>query len=113
MPSEEIGKGTEQQAPQPAPAPASSRSQAWTLKAVAAGIVAAAIGVNLWLANSFTRPGWTVYGSKPIDWNSRRQEVEDAFISSWDAYSKYAWGQLLIIYTYEGQSRSQLSLMEC
>ncbi|KAF3387458.1 Mannosyl-oligosaccharide 1,2-alpha-mannosidase [Penicillium rolfsii] len=26
-------------------------------------------------------------------WNSRREEVKDAFVTSWDAYAKYAWGK--------------------
>ncbi|KAH6864713.1 mannosyl-oligosaccharide 1,2-alpha-mannosidase [Alternaria rosae] len=28
----------------------------------------------------------------PSEWENRRQQVKDAFVSSWDAYSKYAWG---------------------
>lgn len=28
-------------------------------------------------------------------WNSHREEVKDAFATSWDAYAKYAWGKLI------------------
>lgn len=28
----------------------------------------------------------------PVDWNARREEVKQAFVSSWDAYEKYAFG---------------------
>jgi hypothetical protein len=31
------------------------------------------------------------------EWDNRRQQVKDAFISSWDAYSKYAWGAALLL----------------
>lgn len=27
-------------------------------------------------------------------WEGHRNEVKEAFVSSWDAYSKYAWGKL-------------------
>jgi mannosyl-oligosaccharide alpha-1,2-mannosidase len=27
-------------------------------------------------------------------WAEHRGEVKDVFVSSWDAYSKYAWGRL-------------------
>ncbi|KAL3426365.1 glycosyl hydrolase family 47 [Phlyctema vagabunda] len=32
---------------------------------------------------------WT----KVPNWDARREEVKNAFVISWDAYSKYAWGQ--------------------
>ncbi|PMD22249.1 glycoside hydrolase family 47 protein [Hyaloscypha hepaticicola] len=31
--------------------------------------------------------------STTVDWDARREEVKEAFITSWDAYSKNAWGQ--------------------
>ena len=34
-------------------------------------------------------------------WDRHRKEVKDAFVTSWDAYVKYAWGrliQLLLLY---------------
>lgn len=91
--SEQTRRGSEHQ-----PATASSYSPAWILKAVAAGIIAVALGGNLWLQGSFPELSWAGYGSKSIDWDSRRRDVKEAFISSWNAYSKYAWGQLLKIY---------------
>lgn len=49
--------------------------------------------------------GWYLQGSnldsvldhvRPINedsfWAGHREEVKDAFVTSWDAYSKYAWG---------------------
>ncbi|TEA13808.1 Mannosyl-oligosaccharide 1,2-alpha-mannosidase [Colletotrichum sidae] len=30
--------------------------------------------------------------SRFADWDERRENVKDAFMTSWDAYSKYAWG---------------------
>ena len=31
--------------------------------------------------------------SKNVDWNERRDRVRDAFVISWDAYEKHAWGK--------------------
>ncbi|KAF6825682.1 Mannosyl-oligosaccharide 1,2-alpha-mannosidase 1 [Colletotrichum plurivorum] len=42
--------------------------------------------------NALTLPDQTVQ-SQAIDWNARREEVRDAFVTSWDAYAKYAWGK--------------------
>lgn len=28
-------------------------------------------------------------------WDSHKEEVKDAFVTSWDAYAKYAWGKLI------------------
>ncbi|KAK1991905.1 family 47 glycosyl hydrolase [Colletotrichum falcatum] len=38
--------------------------------------------------------GHTHYTPKSqfADWDERRDEVKDAFVTSWDAYKKYAWG---------------------
>jgi mannosyl-oligosaccharide alpha-1,2-mannosidase len=33
-------------------------------------------------------------GSKLVDWDHRREEVKNAFIGSWDAYARHAWGEL-------------------
>lgn len=35
-------------------------------------------------------------GRRKIDWNARREQVKEAFISSWDAYDQYAWGMLFL-----------------
>lgn len=39
--------------------------------------------------------GFGHYGSGLVDWNSRREQVKDAFVTSWDAYAKHAWGEWL------------------
>jgi hypothetical protein len=28
-------------------------------------------------------------------WDTHREEVKDVFVTSWDAYAKYAWGKLI------------------
>lgn len=33
-------------------------------------------------------------GGKKVDWEGRRERVVEAFELSWDAYSRYAWGEL-------------------
>jgi hypothetical protein len=34
-------------------------------------------------------------------WDSHREEVKDAFVTSWDAYAKYTWGKSIdsLVYT--------------
>jgi mannosyl-oligosaccharide alpha-1,2-mannosidase len=36
---------------------------------------------------------WRSAQTTPEEWESRRGQVKDAFVSSWDAYTKYAWGE--------------------
>ena len=61
-----------------------------TRRTLVAGLVALAVGLVLCLKTSQTEPGdWT---SRAVDWDKRREKVKEVFISSWDAYSKYAWG---------------------
>ncbi len=45
---------------------------------------------NVETALDFFRP---VY--RDSYWDSHREEVKDAFVTSWDAYAKYAWGKLI------------------
>ena len=66
---------------------------------IVAAIALSVILLILWLSTSSTssaRPrkrGWFWSGRKNIDiWESRREEVKDAFIQSWDGYSQFAWG---------------------
>jgi len=59
-------------------------------KALAA--VALAVGLILWLQG--TQIEQAHHTSRAVYWDNRREEVKEAFISSWDAYSKYAWGSL-------------------
>ncbi|KAF6822030.1 Mannosyl-oligosaccharide 1,2-alpha-mannosidase 1 [Colletotrichum musicola] len=42
--------------------------------------------------SALTLPDQTVQ-SQAIDWNARREEVREAFVTSWHAYAKYAWGK--------------------
>ncbi|KAH8903551.1 glycoside hydrolase family 47 protein [Coniochaeta sp. PMI_546] len=37
--------------------------------------------------------GWSHYRSGLADWNHRREEVKQAFVTSWDAYAQNAWGE--------------------
>ncbi|KAF2807610.1 mannosyl-oligosaccharide 1,2-alpha-mannosidase [Mytilinidion resinicola] len=53
-----------------------------------------AVSLVLWLYSQ-TIPSslkWTWLRTPPEEWEDRRQQVKDAFVTSWDAYSKYAWG---------------------
>lgn len=36
---------------------------------------------------------WSSPSIPDEEWQDRREQVKDAFISSWDAYTKYAWGE--------------------
>ncbi|KAF2135199.1 glycoside hydrolase family 47 protein [Aplosporella prunicola CBS 121167] len=60
------------------------------LKALIA-IVVALSSLLLWLRGQY------VGLSRPVttaeDWGTRRQEVKETFVSSWDAYAQHAWGQ--------------------
>lgn len=66
-------------------------SQSLTRKALVAGVIALAVGLILWWKGPDI--GLDHYASRAVDWDDRREEVKEAFISSWDAYSEHAWGQ--------------------
>ncbi|KAG7289798.1 hypothetical protein NEMBOFW57_006174 [Staphylotrichum longicolle] len=34
-----------------------------------------------------------MYSASLVDWDARRDEVKEAFVTSWQGYSRYAWGQ--------------------
>jgi mannosyl-oligosaccharide alpha-1,2-mannosidase len=56
-----------------------------------AGLVFLAVSLLLWRNGS--QNGLDIYPlSRAVDWDARREEVKEAFVTSWDAYSKYAWG---------------------
>lgn len=74
------------------PSRSPSPSPSLTRKGFFAGVVALAVGLILWL-NGF-RNGLGQYKSTAVNWDNRRGEVKEAFICSWDAYAKYAWGSL-------------------
>jgi endoplasmic reticulum Man9GlcNAc2 1,2-alpha-mannosidase len=72
------------------PSPSLSRS------ALVIGVAVLALSWILWWYGF--RNGEGRYSSSPEDWDDRREKVKEAFISSWDAYSKYAWGQFPIFF---------------
>jgi hypothetical protein len=71
-------------------------SPSLTRNALVISVIALAVGFILWW-NGF-RIGKDRYMSSSVDWVNRREKVKKAFISSWDAYSKYAWDQLSILF---------------
>ncbi|OAX80881.1 hypothetical protein ACJ72_04783 [Emergomyces africanus] len=73
------------------------QTSTWTVRTLlrhttflAAG-VSFALGVVLHIKDS--PYGLRQYKWKSSNWDHRREKVKDAFVSSWDAYRKYAWGQ--------------------
>lgn len=69
----------------------------WTYVAVATGLLATAIGVILCWNGHPAELTWGRYAATTTNWDSRRKDVKEAFISSWDAYAKHAWGKLLML----------------
>jgi hypothetical protein len=69
---------------------------AWTARKTPYITTAIAIGISLvlWLFNQsvlFSRTSrW--FPTPANEWENRRAQVKDAFVNSWDAYSKHAWG---------------------
>jgi hypothetical protein len=50
--------------------------------------------------NKKTKSGWTFYpGNEKVgaqaEWLERRESVKEAFMLSWDAYDRYAWGMFI------------------
>lgn len=66
----------------------------WLLKSLLTGVLALAAGVY-WASPSVeTTLGYFRPIGQDSYWGPHRQEVKDAFVTSWDAYTKYAWGKL-------------------
>lgn len=42
----------------------------------------------------------------PADWNARRESVKEAFVQSWDAYEKHAWGNSSSYLNYLNHTQS-------
>jgi hypothetical protein len=62
-----------------------------TRKASLAGLLFLAVSLLLW--SNASQSGLGLYTpSRVVDWDTRREEVKQAFVTSWDAYSRYAWG---------------------
>lgn len=58
------------------------------------GIIVLVIGVLYWLG-LLPGAGKKLLGEKEneiVDWDKRREKVKDAFMLSWNAYEKHAWG---------------------
>ncbi|KLJ10937.1 mannosyl-oligosaccharide alpha-1,2-mannosidase [Blastomyces silverae] len=74
-----------------------AKASRWTLRAILklttflAACVAFALGVILRVQDSPN--GLRLYRWRASNWEHRREKVKEAFVSSWDAYTKYAWGQ--------------------
>ena len=71
----------------------------WTPTVAVTSLVAVAVSIVLYWTGFSPETNFGGYPSTTADWDLRRQDVKEAFISSWDAYSKYAWGQSLTIYS--------------
>ncbi len=89
QPKPDIHRTSVQQEPRRSPLPLMR-------KALVAGVVALAVGSILCWKGSQNGLGY--YTSRAVDWNDRREEVKEAFVVSWDAYSEHAWGSLLNIF---------------
>lgn len=37
--------------------------------------------------------GYGHFGASFVNWDSRRDQVKQAFVTSWDAYARHAWGE--------------------
>jgi mannosyl-oligosaccharide alpha-1,2-mannosidase len=55
-----------------------------------------AVGVTQW------------YGAPWADWDARREEVKGAFVTSWEAYSQYAWGELRLLSSEQASKQAVL-----
>jgi len=60
---------------------------------IATVVAAAAVGWGLgrWYADNPI--GFSQYSASFVDWDARRDEVKEAFVTSWQGYSQYAWGE--------------------
>ena len=90
-------------------APSNRLRRWWRRKRVIVGGLLLFIGLFYWLG-WFTSPrmlqggsqqqglagfGWLTRGGRgSVDWSGRRERVKEAFILSWDAYERDAWGML-------------------
>lgn len=71
--------------------------QSWGLIPLCTGLAALAVGWYLPMSH-FEGPLETSLDffrsiDKDSYWKSHQEEVKEAFITSWDAYAKHAWGQ--------------------
>jgi mannosyl-oligosaccharide alpha-1,2-mannosidase len=61
-----------------------------------AAAIALGVSLLLWLSSQTISSSlrWRWLPTHVEEWEDRRQQVKYAFVSSWDAYSIYAWGWL-------------------
>ncbi|KAL8695482.1 MAG: hypothetical protein Q9218_000060 [Villophora microphyllina] len=76
------------------------------------GILGLLVGLLYWIGifsptstttkvKDTSKSTWSWLSKQPsvggVDWNERREKVKEAFMLSWDAYEKYAWGSDLYL----------------
>lgn len=63
----------------------------------AAGLAIAVVGLSWGYMDwsSDYGPGAGHYRSGFVNWDARREQVKQAFVTSWEAYTTHAWGALL------------------
>lgn len=82
----------------------SSHRRGWRRKRVIVGGILFILGALYWLEllphreskillGTENSSGWNwLKTTKATDWDGRREEVKAAFVKSWDAYDRHAWG---------------------
>ncbi|KAB5582980.1 mannosyl-oligosaccharide 1,2-alpha-mannosidase [Coniochaeta sp. 2T2.1] len=81
----------------PRRSPQTATKSRWTVRHAISGVCLAISGS--WVVYE-TLPllkddpiGYGHYGASFVNWDARRDQVKQAFVTSWDAYSAHAWGQ--------------------
>ncbi|KAK3307868.1 glycoside hydrolase family 47 protein [Chaetomium strumarium] len=80
-------KGKQTRRPAPSRIPSRLRYGVATLAATAA----LGWGALQWYTDN--PMGFSHYQASSVDWDARRDAVKEAFVTSWQAYTQYAWGQ--------------------
>lgn len=59
------------------------------------GVILLGTSLVFWFFGNLSpsRLKWRWSSTSAEEWEDRREQVKDAFVSSWDAYTKYAWGE--------------------
>jgi endoplasmic reticulum Man9GlcNAc2 1,2-alpha-mannosidase len=71
--------------------PLSSPLSSWPILAVLGGLAVLVLAFIFPLREIPWE--WPRFGGSAKLWHDRRELVKDAFVTSWDAYTKYAWGE--------------------
>lgn len=63
------------------------------------GAILFGASIAFWLVGNIklSEVKWSSPSTPDEEWQDRREQVKDAFVSSWDAYTKYAWGESALI----------------